>query len=204
MTVRSAISGKPPVDNLMKSLYYVVKVFYHIRVRGKGAVKGSGEKEGLGPLGQTLLLAPIRSHPTSRKRRKGKVVEQRVINPWTWQDEFGYVQAQEVSSAQRTLFCAGQTSVDADGRTVHPESMSAQITQAMDNLETVLRQAGAELSDVVRLNYYTTDVDGFFEAYDAVITRLSGAGCSPASTLLGVARLAFPELLVEIEATAVT
>ena len=81
----------------------------------------------------------------------GKVVEQRVINPWTWQDEFGYVQAQEVSSAQRTLFCAGQTSVDADGRTVHPESMSAQITQAMDNLETVLRQAGAELSDVVRL-----------------------------------------------------
>jgi enamine deaminase RidA (YjgF/YER057c/UK114 family) len=135
----------------MKSLYYVVKIFYHIRVRGKGAVKGSGEKEGLGPLGQTLLLAPIRSHPTSRKRRKGKVVEQRVINPWTWQDEFGYVQAQEVSSAQRTLFCAGQTSVDADGRTVHPESMSAQITQAMDNLETVLRQAGAELSDVVRL-----------------------------------------------------
>jgi enamine deaminase RidA (YjgF/YER057c/UK114 family) len=133
-----------------------------------------------------------------------KVVEQRVINPWAWQDEFGYVQAQEVSGAKRTLFCAGQTSVDADGRTVHPESMSAQITQAMDNLETVLREAGAELSDVVRLNYYTTDVDRFFEAYDAVITRLSGAGCSPASTLLGVARLAFPELLVEIEASAVT
>ena len=161
-----------------------------------------GEKGG-GPLAQTLLLALIRSHPTSRKCRKGKVVERRVINPWTWQKEFGYVQAQEVSSAQRTLFCAGQTSVDAEGRAMHPEDMRAQITQAMDNLETVLRQAGAELSDVVRLNYYTTDVDRFFEAYEAVITRLSGAGCSPASTLLGVARLALPELLVEIEATAV-
>ena len=34
-------------------------------------------------------------------------MEQRVINPWTWQNELGYVQAQEVNSAQRTLFCAG-------------------------------------------------------------------------------------------------
>src|SRR5215218_7189008 len=170
---------------------------------GKGE-KSTGSRvgeKGAGPLAQTLLLALIRSHPTSRK---GKVVEQRVINPWTWQNEFGYVQAQEVSSAQRTLFCAGQTSVDAEGRAVHPEDMRARITQPMDNLETVLRQAEAELSDVVCLNYYTTDVDRIFEAYDAVITRLSGAGCSPASTLLGVARLAFPELLVEIEATAVT
>ena len=131
-------------------------------------------------------------------------MEQRVINPWTWQDEFGYVQAQEVSSAQCTLFCAGQTSVDAEGRAVHPEDMRAQIDQALDNLETVLRQAGAELSDVVRLNYYTTDVDRFVEAYDAVVARLSRAGCSPASTLLGVTRLAYPELLVEIEATAMT
>jgi len=149
-------------------------------------------------------LSTICSHSTSRKCRKGKVVEQRIFNPWTWQNEFGYVQVQEVRSAQRTLFCAGQTSVDAEGRAVHPEDMRARITQPMDNLETVLRQAEAELSDVVCLNYYTTDVDRIFEAYDAVITRLSGAGCSPASTLLGVARLAFPELLVEIEATAVT
>jgi enamine deaminase RidA (YjgF/YER057c/UK114 family) len=55
----------------------------------------------------------------------------------------------------------------------------------------------------VRLNYYTTDVDKFFAAHDIVITRLKEAGCRPASTLLGVSRLAFPELMVEIEATAV-
>jgi enamine deaminase RidA (YjgF/YER057c/UK114 family) len=80
--------------------------------------------------------------------------------------------------------------------------MRAQIVQALDNLETVLAQAGFGLPDVVRLNYYTTDLDAFFAAYDAVTSRLSQAGCRPASTLLGVARLAFPELLVEIEATA--
>jgi len=130
-------------------------------------------------------------------------VERRIINPWTWQDQFGYVQANEVSDAQRTLFCAGQTSVDEEGWPVHPEDMRAQIIQAMDNLETVLKEAGFELSDVVRLNIYTTDVDRFFEAFDAAVGRMEETGCRPASTWLGVTRLAFPELMVEIEATAV-
>ncbi len=130
-------------------------------------------------------------------------MERRIINPWTWQDQFGYVQANEVSDAQRTLFCAGQTSVDEEGWPVHPEDMRAQIIQAMDNLETVLKEAGFELSDVVRLNIYTTDVDRFFEAFDAAVGRMEETGCRPASTLLGVTRLAFPELMVEIEATAV-
>ena len=130
-------------------------------------------------------------------------MERQIVNPWTWQDNFGYSQAIEVSGAQRTIFCAGQTSVDGEGRPVHREDMRTQITQALDNLETLLRGSGAGLSDVVRLNYYTTDVDGFFGAYDAIVGRLAEAGCQPTSTLLGVTRLAFPELLVEIEATAV-
>jgi enamine deaminase RidA (YjgF/YER057c/UK114 family) len=71
--------------------------------------------------------------------------------------------------------------------------MRAQIIQALDNVETVLR---------VALNYYITDVDRFFEAYDALATRLAESGCQPASTLVGVSRLALPELLVEFEATA--
>jgi hypothetical protein len=67
----------------------------------------------------------------------------------------------------------------------------------------VLRQAGFELSQVVRLNTYTTDVDAFLEAGDEAGARLAEAGCRPSATLLGVARLAFPEYLVELEATAV-
>ena len=130
-------------------------------------------------------------------------MERRTVNPWSWQDSFGFSQAIEVSGAQRTIFCAGQTSTDEEGKPVHLNDMRAQINQAMDNLETVLRESGAGLSDVVRLNYYTTDVDLLLEAYDAVVGRLAEAGCQPTSTLLGVASLAFPELLVEIEATAV-
>ena len=130
-------------------------------------------------------------------------MERRIVNPWTWQDQMGYVQANDVSGAQRTIFLSGQTSVDEEGTPVHPGDMEAQLNQTLDNLETVLREAGAALSDVVRLNIYTTDVDGFFEAFGAAAGRLAQAGCRPASTLLGVTRLAYPQMLVEIEATAV-
>jgi enamine deaminase RidA (YjgF/YER057c/UK114 family) len=128
-------------------------------------------------------------------------VERRAINPWSWQDQFGFVQANEVSGIQRVLICSGQTAVDSDGVPQHPGDMRAQVALVLDNLEAVLRQAGLDWSNVVRLNYYTTDVDAFLETGDVLGARL--AGVQVASTLLGVARLAFPELLIEIEATAV-
>lgn len=130
-------------------------------------------------------------------------MERRAINPWSWQDQFGFSQAIEATDHRRTLFCAGQTSVDLNGAPLHSGDMRSQLAQAMENLQTVLEQAGFKLSDVVRLNVHTTDVDKTLESYGEIVGRLSAAGCQPAMMLLGVARLAFPELLVEIEATAV-
>ena len=130
-------------------------------------------------------------------------MERRIVNPWTWQDQFGYVQANETSGVERVLVCAGQTSVNADGQPMHEGDMGAQLGQAIDNLETVLSEAGFELADVVRLNYYVTDVDSFIQAGEVYGAKLAQGGCRPASTLLGVARLAIPALMVEIEATAV-
>jgi enamine deaminase RidA (YjgF/YER057c/UK114 family) len=130
-------------------------------------------------------------------------VEREIVNPWTWQEQFGFVQANAVTGAERTVYCAGVASVDADGNPVHEGDMAAQVGQSLDNLETVLRESGCGLSDVVRLNYYTTDVDAFFGAMEALSSRLGEAGCRPASTLVQVSRLALPPLVVEIEATAV-
>ncbi len=126
-----------------------------------------------------------------------------IINPWTWQDQFGFVHALVISGGQRVAYCAGQTSVDEDGAPVHAGDMSAQITQAIANLETVLAQSRMTLAEVVRLNYYVTDIEAFLAAGETLGGLLSQAGCRPSSTLLGVARLAFPEFLIEIEATAV-
>ena len=135
--------------------------------------------------------------------RGGSSMERQIINPWTWQDEFGYVQANLVSGAQRTLYCSGQAANDASGAAVLAGDIRGQIGLALDNLETVLSAAGFSFADIVRLNIFTTDVDQFFANYDAFIGRLAEAGCRHTGSLIGVARLAFPEMMVEIEATAV-
>jgi len=131
------------------------------------------------------------------------MIKREIINPWLWQDQLGFVQANKFSGHQCVVMCAGQTSMNADGNPVHADDMRAQLTLALDNLETVLKQAGLELSNIMRLSYYTTDVELFFKESDEFMSRLKEAGCRPASTLLGIKSLAFPELLIEIEATAV-
>jgi enamine deaminase RidA (YjgF/YER057c/UK114 family) len=125
------------------------------------------------------------------------------INPWTWQDQYGFSQAVEVTGTTRVLYCAGQTSVDAEGSPLHPRQMGPQLAQAFDNLEVVLAKAGMSLRNVVRLNYYVTDVPAYLAASAPVADRLAKAGCQPPGTLLGVAALFHPDIVVEIEATAV-
>lgn len=131
-------------------------------------------------------------------------MERTAVNPWQWSLQFGFNQGELVEGGTRVLFCAGQTSVDENGAAQHPGDMGAQITLAADNLEAVLREAGMTLANVVRLNLYTTDVDAFLANAGALAERTGAAGVAPPGTLLGVARLAFPELMIEMEATAVT
>jgi enamine deaminase RidA (YjgF/YER057c/UK114 family) len=131
------------------------------------------------------------------------MVERTAVNPWQWSLQFGFNQGEVVEGGQRVLFCAGQTAVDADGAPQHAGDIAAQIGLAADNLEAVLRDAGMGLANVVRLNFYTTDVDAFLANAGVLGERTGAAGVAPPGTLLGVARLAFPELMVELEATAV-
>jgi enamine deaminase RidA (YjgF/YER057c/UK114 family) len=82
--------------------------------------------------------------------------------------------------------------------------VAAQLTLSLDNLEAVLGEAGMSLANLVRLNVYTTDVDRLFEHYGVLAARLGVAGVvAPTTTMLGVTRLAIPDLMVELEGTAV-
>ena len=130
-------------------------------------------------------------------------MQRTAVNPWDWSASQGFNQGEVVTGQTRTLFCAGQTAVDADGTPQHAGDMAKQLTVALDNLEAVLAEAGMDLGNVVRLNIYTTDVDALFEHYGVLAARTGVSQVAPPGTLLGVARLAFPELLVELEATAV-
>lgn len=130
-------------------------------------------------------------------------MERKIINPSKWQDAFGFVQGHEVTGAQRVLYCAGQVSVDADGKTIHAGDFRGQLNRVIDNIGQVLKTSGYSVSDIVRVNIYTTDMEGFAANRSVLLERLVAAGGRYASTLIGVAKLARPDLLVEIEATAV-
>jgi enamine deaminase RidA (YjgF/YER057c/UK114 family) len=129
-------------------------------------------------------------------------MERRDINPWEWSKAFGFSQAVEIKGAARILRCAGQTAIGDDGSPPKTDDMGEQVRTALDNLATVLGAADMTFTNIVHMTIYTTDVDGFIGASSAD-TRLADAGNLPAMTLIGVARLAFPELKVEIEVTAV-
>ncbi len=124
------------------------------------------------------------------------------VNPWQWSLNFGYNQAEIIEGPDRHLMCAGQAAIDAEGRPQHAEDMSSQMSTALDNLESVLAAAQMVLANVVRLVIYTTDVDEAMKHFEVLGTRLGESEVRPPMTLLGVTRLAFPELMIEIEATA--
>lgn len=130
-------------------------------------------------------------------------MERTAVNPVTWSVELGFNQGEVVSGHTRTLYCSGQTAMSGEGRPLHDGDLAAQLALSLDNLEAVLDEAGMSLANLVRLNVYTTDVDLLFQHYGVMASRLGAATVAPATTMLGVARLAIPGQLVELEGTAV-
>ena len=130
-------------------------------------------------------------------------MEMRPINPQTWLGAFHVNQAIEVTGATRTVYVSGQTSNDANGAPMHPGDIVAQAKLAWANLVEALAAANMTPANIVRLNFYTTDVDRFMASAGEIIPLWASAGCKPVSTLLGVARLFEPSIMLEIEATAV-
>ncbi len=131
-------------------------------------------------------------------------MDRHIINPWSWQDQYGFVQANKVSGERTSIYCAGQVSVDEEGNIIHARDIVGQVRQCFNNLSTVLAEAGADLSHVVRLRYYITDMNAFRDAWPMLLEEiLPTYNCRPASTLLGVAFLYHPDVMIEIEAMAV-
>jgi enamine deaminase RidA (YjgF/YER057c/UK114 family) len=129
-------------------------------------------------------------------------MEIRSINPWTWQDGFGFSQANEVTGSSRTLSISGQCATSPEGAPMHPGDMQGQVRLAMSNLQSVLAAAGCKLSDVSCIRVYTVDMEATLANWGEVVGPFIEAGRRPSSTLVGVTRLFSPDLMVEIEATA--
>ena len=117
--------------------------------------------------------------------------------------DHGFSQGVVVSGA-RTLYLSGQVAWDAQKRLVGGADLDAQARHAFANLRTVVEAAGATLADVAIVRIYVVDYRPEKAAAVGSAFRECFAGVSaPASTWIGVAALADPDLLIEVEAVAV-
>ena len=106
-----------------------------------------------------------------------------------------------VTRVGNTLYISGQIGLDPDGNLVGPGDAEAQAEQCYRNIEAIVRHFGGTLDHVVRITQYLTDL-----SYRPLVARPRERMFRPpypASTLVVISSLASPELLVEIEATAV-
>jgi enamine deaminase RidA (YjgF/YER057c/UK114 family) len=115
-----------------------------------------------------------------------------------WEPIVGYSRAVRIGNQ---VFVTGTTATDAEGNIVGKGDPAAQTLQAIENIRTALRKAGADLEDVVRTRMFVTDIDQWEEIGKAHARYFSNI--LPATTMVQISRLIHPDMLVEIEADAV-
>ena len=109
-----------------------------------------------------------------------------------------YSHAMVVPAGYRLLFCSGQLGIAPDRQV--PAAAGDQAVLCFENILAILRQAGMDKTDIIRINAYLTDRDHLPD-YMAVRDRYVGAP-PPASTLMLVQGFARPEFKVEVEVIA--
>jgi enamine deaminase RidA (YjgF/YER057c/UK114 family) len=141
------------------------------------------------------------SASTSRREEQSVPVTDRLTEVPGVSPAPGFAHAVTVTG--QLAFVSGQVALDAAGEAVAPGDLGAQTRQALSNLGAILHALGAGWSDVVRLSWYildASDIQVIRDVRDEVIRPALGDRPNPASTLVQVAALFRPEVLVEVDA----
>lgn len=150
----------------------------------------------------SIALCALGAAPLLAQSSKGGVVREHK-NPSGLSTPRGYTHVVSVTGG-RTVYVAGQVSLDVKGEVVGKGDLRAQARQVFDNLRTALAGAGATFKDVVKWNTYVVNLKpDDLPALREVRAEALEDVTPPASTLVSVVALANPDFLIEIEAVAV-
>lgn len=127
----------------------------------------------------------------------------KLIDPETLHEApgFSHIAIAEVGEGSRLVNLAGQVALDKEFKLIGGDDLRAQTVAAINNVSTALEAAGAGWDDVIRRTIYTKQ-PGDFAVIAEAIESVLGPGNQPPQTILGVTGLVMPELLIEIEVTA--
>ena len=127
----------------------------------------------------------------------------KLIHPDGWMKPSGY--SHGVSASGRVVVTAGQVGWNPSNGAIESNEMAEQAAQALRNVVTLLRAAGAGPEHLVRLTWFVTDIDEYLTSRKAlgVAYREIVGQTFPAMSVIGVSALAEKRAKVEIEATAV-
>ncbi len=128
-------------------------------------------------------------------------------NHWNWSMPVPFSQGWKVGNC-KLIFVGGQISADEHGRTVGAGDIETQTRNVFEGIRNVLREAGADMKDIVKFNtFYVFDGEGdklteFWERMTKVRMEFFEEP-GPCGTGVRVVGLAYPDLLIEVEAIAV-
>ena len=124
----------------------------------------------------------------------------RFMNPETMHKPTGYTHVVEATVPGRIVYIAGQLGIDPSGKMA--ADFRSQAEQAFENLKSALAAVGGGFQNVVKFNMYFTDIATQLPIAREVRDRFINTAAPPASTAVGISKLAREGALYEIEAVA--